>query len=552
VPRSSLIVPIALGVLLACLYGATLTNHLTGDSIQYAYAVLARTDHLLHPHHLFYHGLMALGVAAFGSHGSDVDRDLRVMEALNALLSVAGVLVFYAICRRLGQGRLRASLFALLFGLSSAYFAYTSQIEVYNITCLCLGLAILGLVPAPGGRQRLLVAVGYFLAMGFHQMAIFFAPAILAAEWAVGRGRDFWRRAALSLGAPLVAIGACYAIAGLALGFRDPRQLYRWLTLYQHLGFWGQGSLSVRTLRDFAAGAGKALLDVTYEPEWMLALMGICLLVYCGMHRDALSRPGPHRRLLVALLLWLVPFAVFLTWWHAENVESWIVACLGSLVMLAALQAGSAVQRRRARDAVANGLLAVCLALMVFECVRIQERNLQPNASRQAALGLRAVVRDGDHVLALNAKETAYYEMYTLGRGVRIESILGLAAEAAERSDPRTFTDVLVDRCAQRAAASRSSGGRCLLDAAVGRGEIDPIRHMRSFDRARFATLLAERFVVTPVPDASRPVAYEITATAAPASSAMRPGPAPAPGAPDAAPAGEGSGPPASHPPAPR
>lgn len=551
-PRSSTIVPVGLGVLLACIYGATLTNHLTGDSIQYAHAVLVGADRLLHPHHLFYHGLMALGVAAFGSRGADIEHDLGVMEAFNALISVAGVLVFYAICRRLGQGRPRAGLFALLFGLSSAYFAFSSQVEVYNITCLCLGLAILGLVPPLGGRQRVLVAVGYFLAMGFHQMAIFFAPAILGAEWAAGRGRDFWRRIAVSLGAPLVAIAACYVIAGLALGFRDPRQLYRWLTLYQHLGFWGQGSLSVQTLRAFAAGAGKTLLDVTYEPEWMLALVGVCLLVYCGLHRDALSRPGPHRRLLVVLLLWLVPFAVFLTWWHADNVESWIVAGLGFFVMLAALQRGSAVHQRRTTDAVANGLLAVCLALMVFECVRIQARNLQPNASREAALALRAVVRDGDHVLALNAKETAYYEVYTLGRGVHIESILEVAAEAVERSDPGTFTDVLVDRCAQRAAVSRSSGGRYLLDAPLRHGNIDTIRHMRSFDRARFETLLAERFVLTPVPDAGRAVAYEITATRNPASAAIQPEPAPAPGALDAAPAGAGSGPPASRPPAPR
>jgi hypothetical protein len=507
--------PVALALGLALAYTIATTHHVSEDSIKYVRDALAGGSSLFHPHHLFY-GVMAVVARAAGAGPEDVDGSLRAMQGANIFISVMAVLLFYRVCRQLGAATGGALALAGLFGLASAFFEFSSQVEVYNVTAAFMLLAALGLADrteSPG--RRWLVAVGYFFAMGFHQVAVFLGVAIGIDAWGRGRGRARWTALLYSLALPLAAMGVCYVLVAVRLGHRTPDAFWRWLTAYAHLPFWGLGRPNAATLRELVVGTGKALADVTHLPKWILATAAGGLGAFAALHAPAWPAE-PRRRFMLAMLAWLLAYGLFMAWWDAGNVESWIVATVPGFLLLAALSASPAAARLPVwRRRLAWGGLAACLAVVVATDVLAVRRDRVANLPQAAAQQLLPVARAGDLVLTVDTEKGAYFDLYLVGRGVTVEAIdLDLALEASRAGGP--FTPAVVERLAERWRSASSRGARCFVDAWIVRGEISPTRYMLQIDAAQFRALFEQTFALQPLPGREPPLVYEIRGLQAP------------------------------------
>jgi hypothetical protein len=503
--------------LLSATYGTTcllaLAHHLTEDSTKYVKDALVGGPELFHPHHLFYSGVMALAARLAGAGWDDLERSFRVMQVVNVATSTAAVVVFYRICRQIGAGRGAGLLFTLLFGLASAFFQFTSQVEVYNATTLFLCLAVLGMaMPEDHPHRRLLVGAGYFFAMGFHQVGVFLGVAILIDEaLRPTGGRRGWRMA-WSVVPPLAAIGACYAGVGLWLGHRTPGAFWNWLTMYAHLDTWGKGGWNAVTLYHLAVGAGKAVVDTTHLPNGIAVLVASGLAIAAVVHLPTVPRSGSRLRLLIALLGWLVSYGFFMAWWDAANVEAWIVASVPLFLILALLGMEDSanalpVWRRR----VAWGSLATCLGLIVFADITYLRYDRRPDRVKQAALLFRRETSPGDLVIALDTQKAAYYELYLYGRDVKVEALgLEIAKDAAKDSGPTTFTQAIVSELIRRVQTVQARNGRCFVDPWIESGEIDPILHLRDIDPREFARRFDRTFLLQPLAPGAQATAYAI------------------------------------------
>ena len=105
-------VAVALALAFGTVYGLALTRHVTEDAIKYVKDSLMGGEALFHPHHLFYHWIMAAAVQLMGAGPQAIDHSLLVMQAANVLLSVMavtaiGILFYYRKKGWLGQHRRR-------------------------------------------------------------------------------------------------------------------------------------------------------------------------------------------------------------------------------------------------------------------------------------------------------------------------------------------------------------------------------------------------------------------------------------------------------------
>ena len=162
--------------------------------------------------------------------------------------------------------------------MSRTFRIYSSQIEVYNLTALFLLSALLGLVrPRRAGGARLLTPVRLFLAMCFHQTALFFGAAILAWELTDAMAIGRWPQAARNLVLPGAAIGLALPRDRRASGLSRARrhQLLDDALRPLRLGLWGKGDVSLHTLVAAAIG-----LASTFAPLRLAPVVALLLIIY--------------------------------------------------------------------------------------------------------------------------------------------------------------------------------------------------------------------------------------------------------------------------------
>lgn len=486
------------------------TNHLTEDSVGYAYRAVTSTGRTFHPHHLLYNALLKIVLFVLGERPGELERQLLILQSLNIIVSSLAVAVLYAIARVLGASLAVAIAFAAIFGLSDAFFRYSSQIEVYNITSLFLALAVLGLVlPRNDRRSDWLVGSGFFAGMCFHQTALFFGAAIAAGELLSFREASLGGRLTRRLVLPLFAIGAAYMLVGVHHGRIGIGPVLHWMTTYAHSGYWGHGDLSLqnagdavvtffRTFSDF--GGGSIVPSIGFAAA-ILALLGSRFLARAVSTR-------PRWRLITAMVTWIAFQAAFNMWWLSTNPEFWIVTTLPALVILMAVvcrandpRVSSRNETREPRrQAVTITALVVCLVSLIVPMPEHAEKNREPNLLREAGLVCKNIVRDGDHVFAVSSAQLSYYRLFTNRERVTVEHINGqIAREAVDRSTPETFTQALFDLFRERVREVRQSGGKCYIDAWVERGELSTIRNMVHVDPRAFHAALHSAFVLTPI-----------------------------------------------------
>jgi hypothetical protein len=407
------LMPWLVGTAASLLYLATLSNHYTGDSIEYALAIeggdpallLDPFHPLLHPAGLLFFRLWQLA----GWTG----RALLPLEVLNALAgglcagllaSIAGVLS--------GSGGL-AVLAGLGFAVSGGMWMLSVEAEFVTVP-LALSLAVLWLIlcasPALAARRRYPVVLGLATAAaiaGYASSALLI-PVVLVGLLADGRLEPARRRrqCGVYLAAVLLLFVPAYLgfLAAWTRGnwekapayffgnstygrvelFSIPHGIYAFLrsvALYPHLSLEG-------TTRQFLARASPAgrLLFAGYHGGVLLVVCAPLWLAWRARRRDRHRLwPGERqsrRRALLVLGTWAALFAAFGFYWVPGDQSFWLpVLAAWWLLVATALAAAEVTGRRLAVALACVALLAAGNAL--FEVV--PRHDLRRNAAYQAA-----------------------------------------------------------------------------------------------------------------------------------------------------------------------
>jgi hypothetical protein len=276
------------------------------------------------------------------------------MQGINSLAGALGVALVYRLVLRVVGRRDVALALALMLAGSYAYWYYAVEIEVYTVATLLLIACLL--VMARPGRPTLarmaLLGLAQAGAVLFHQTNVLLCVPVLVwalASWRAGQEREHpWQlvRGLAVYGLVLgLAIVLPYLWVGFGVsGFRTLDAFVAWMTEYVRTGWWG-GPLTSDTWGRLATGLADTL--AVGSGGWIgLALVGLALVgVGMGVWRNGAGLPeqqmaGRWRPLGLGLVVWLLVYGGFFTWWEADNIEFWI-ASLPPMLLLVALALGN-------------------------------------------------------------------------------------------------------------------------------------------------------------------------------------------------------------------
>ncbi len=453
---------------LLVIYALGFSHELSYDSLTYAREALAPDQIYFNPHHLLYNPLMRGVLLLLRIPPGDAAVGLVTMQAVNLVISLLAVATFYAACRSLRLAAGPALAMAALFGMSRIFRIYSSQIEVYNLTALFLLLALLGLVGSRPRRWRsVLTPSAYFLAMCFHQTAIFFGAAILAWELLTRDERPLAFRLLVNLVLPGAAIGLLYVVIARHLGYHGLGGVSYWMTLYAHydMGLWGQSDLSLHTL--VAAMLGLAS---TFAPIRLAPAVALFLMIYIAARLvEAPGRVTERYRLFVAMAAWLVPAAIFTAWWTPWNGEFWLCPSIPIMITLAGLGPSEGehgtvrpTPRRIARLALAGTLVVMLVAAGLHTLAERKPNAMMANAALAAQLA-----RPGDLVLTGPRSAGLYYEIYLVGRPIDVVSVEDVAFTPDAPGRCEHAPACVADLVAASVQATAARGGRILADRSL-------------------------------------------------------------------------------------
>jgi hypothetical protein len=445
--------------------------------------------------------------------GRPIEVQVGALQLVNIAFTLMAVLTFYFVVRRIGARPWASAVYSLFFGLSRGVLAYSSQIEVYNVTILFLALAFLGLVlHRQASWSPLLVGVGYAAAMLFHQTAIFFGVAIVVTE-AVDADSGSARRLVGMFVLPLAAVALLYLVAGWFAGCRGVPDYWQWLTSYAQAGAWGKGSLSIETILSALFGIGASVIRASFVPwqvsfTFLFVLLGVQVVWPLVVARRNIAR---NWRIAASCLAWLAVQTVFNAWWDAPNPEFWIIALLPGTLILAvfAHSQESLPCRTLPRKTAHVPIVAVTILLVISAIAHYQENNRE-NLLKLRVDQLATVVEEKDTIVADGTHLLQYCRLY-IGNPHVIAINAHLATEAAKSSTPATFTEALLDALAEKVHSAEQCGRTTFVDRRIVEGTLPATHEMRHFDSERFSSGFVRRFTTTPAGGNGAPLWYAVT-----------------------------------------
>lgn len=391
--RTMMLVSISTAVITLMVYLGTLTHVHTFDALSYILDVSRKPwQQLFHPHHLAYGPFGALMVSI-----SQTD-PARALQWANAIAGSLGSALLCAIVYRRWQRVDVAVLAALSCAFSYAYWYYAVEVEVYTLATLCI-IAVMWCVmdPAPArGRWRLGLAVALAGAVLFHQTNALMAIPLFVRAWPDLRAGGVARRGWLIAGAGGVAIvGLAYAwVMVIISGFTTYADAHRWLFDYVDSGWWG-GKATLSDVRDgladtVAAGWGGYIAFATV----------VLAAISYWTTRTRIEQPW--------LLVWLITYGAFFSWWEPDNIEFWIATTpIAAMLLVAPL-----VQFARTdiRIMVAYGLLVTTFTLNV-SAIRTRGE-AQTDLQRRIAGAVADASQPADLVLVPDGLQELYLPYY--------------------------------------------------------------------------------------------------------------------------------------------
>ena len=211
------------------------TRNYYWDGISFASAIESSNrfnSSLIHPHHLLYN---AFGFVLYrltiqlGFHF----RAVEVLQFTNCILSVGCALLLARFLQRALQSYFLTAVMVAAFSFSSTWWKYSTDADSYVLSVLFLLIALNLLLGAREVRSVPL-ALAHVAAMCFHQLAVFFFPAVIAGIFL----QKISLRERVRLAAQYAVIASSLILAlnylcfHLSTGHSGVVDFWRWLTLY--------------------------------------------------------------------------------------------------------------------------------------------------------------------------------------------------------------------------------------------------------------------------------------------------------------------------------
>lgn len=442
--------PWLVGAAACLLYLVTLSNHATGDSIEFALAIERATPAvLLDPYHPLLHPAGLLFYRLWQLVGW-TGRALVPLQVLNALAGGVCAGLLTAIASVLTRSRGLAALIGAGFAISGAQWLLSVEAEFVTVP-LALALVVLWLLlaasPALLTRTRTPVLLGLTTVAA---AAAYVSNALLVAVVLVGLRADGRlqpglrrRHGRIYLAVVLMLFAPAYlaflaawsrgnwrAVPAYFLGrgtyghwapFNIPHGVYaflRSLALYPNLSLGG-------TTRQFLAQAsltGRLLFAGYYG----LILVAVLAPFWLGWRRWSELWPARHRALLV-LGTWLVLFSAFGFYWVPGDLSFWLPS-LAVWWLIASLVLGVAEVRWRRLATVAAAVVILGLGNALFEV--LPRHDLQRNLAHQVARQVIANTAQEEILLVRGDDIAGLYLQYWGDR--RVVYVSGGAKSLAE------------------------------------------------------------------------------------------------------------------------
>jgi len=379
-------IALLLSLALLALYLAFPTKVYYWDGIVFAQAIEDATRaniSLAHPNHLLYN------FAGYGFYkllrglGADV-RAITALQILNSIVSAACAALLFLILRDTLRSNYFSVCLTLLFALSATWWKFSTDANAYIPSVFFLLVSFYLVLPDRKPRP-LLLALTFFVAMCFHQLAVIafpvFALGVYLQDGALVIKRRFTNAFVFTL-ASFVLIFATYALVFYsATGSMDVMRLLRWTASYSpdadtRFALWSNLMYSLRGEVRLFFGGRMNLLRGLMNPVvvLLLALLAIAVLLLvpvAGWNLATLKRRSRGIRLLprqktvlLLALLWAVVYLVFLFFWLPQN-TFYRVFYLPALIIIVGL-ALSAFPQVGYRHTYATALFVVAAGLANF------------------------------------------------------------------------------------------------------------------------------------------------------------------------------------------
>ncbi len=470
---------IGFGVLATALAAGLLTLWLcwptadwSHDAVAYAALVhralyTGATHVLWHQYHMLYMPLGWLIGRALLAAGIVVDV-LGLLQALNALLSAAAVLVLAHVARRLtGHTGLSLAITAVL-GLSHSFWYFATDPEVYPASVLCLLVtlaAALRLLEDGGAPTAVVTGLAAGLAFGFHAAAGLALPVVLAMTVACVPGS---RHRRLALAAIVVAGFLVTGVAPYALYYRAAEGVSTtagFVDLAHNVaetrtfgsGPWllGQGFRPDLELEGVVTGvaAGARFGSSALAAAVWAARAGLVALALLGAWR----LPAVWRRQRGATLLLVGWMAGFLVLFSAYNVGSPKFVAFPLVPGLLLVGAAATTLPRRACGVATAAIVGFALLLGAVNLVGtvIPASHPENNPFLARAELIRDSTESGDLVVLLGVGPESMLRIYVPYFAEREALLLDLAFAPGPREPDAAAAQVSAEIRARLAAGHR-------------------------------------------------------------------------------------------------
>ena len=376
-------IPLLLSLALLALYLAFPTKVYYWDGIVFAQAIEDATGaniSLAHPNHLVYNFVGYGFYRLLRGFGADV-RAITALQILNSVIGAACAAIVLLILRDTLRSTYFSVCLTLLFALSATWWKFSTDANAYVPTVFFLLLSFYLVLPDRKPRP-LLLALTFFAAMYFHQLAVIafpvFALGVYLQDGALALKQRL-KNALVFTVASFVLIVATYALVFyLATGSMDVGRMLRWTASYSpdadtHFAFWSNLVYSLRGEVRLFFGGRLSLLRGLMNPVIvlllaLLAIVVLLLVLAAAWNLATLKRRWQGIRLLprqktvlLLALLWTLVYLVFLFFWLPQN-TFYRLLYLPALIIMLGL-ALSAFPQEGYRRTYATALLVIAMGL---------------------------------------------------------------------------------------------------------------------------------------------------------------------------------------------
>ncbi len=348
---------------------------LTGDSLNYAYAIKTGSD-LFHPHHLLFNPIVRLLLVIGSSFG--LNFDVITAGQIHAVFwAMVTILAVFQIVGRLMNSTAWGVAAAVFLLATKGFWAYSTQVQVYIPAMGCLAVISALMIRQPPLIRTfpgvLIISLLFSLSIFYHQSSLLFVLPMgyfLLAKKVRSEKKLFPMVLAVSGFVVLLAyILAFWSIAGRKtltafVHFCLSYVFYPnpdWGTI-KNISFKGVGHVVLSQAKNFIF-----LSRAWYVPAAASLTVG---LVGLGIwHGSAILRKRDDAKIRIFSALWILPVYLFLLWYSPGTFELMIVTVLPIilLVFVALRDVWPAMKSGARKILTASGVAFIlCLGLVNF------------------------------------------------------------------------------------------------------------------------------------------------------------------------------------------